>query len=709
MQFASAVVFLLLGPGTLDARPVQVVSDQAVQSAASTKDGATWWISTRPVDPLEASRPPEKAASDEPGEDWKPAPVPADLGDYRTAEKQEIYYRKAFVVPEDTKQALSLRLGEISDRDIVYLNGSRLTSTGQWDSPFPQAYDRVRLYELPDDLLIKGGVNVVIVHVQGFFPWEIGIYRDRVEIGPALQIERSFFLENTYQLFSLIIYATAGGYFLFLFIRQRHDRENLYFAMFILVFTLYSLLRTQYKFILDPGISFFWLKRIQYTALFLTFPTFYFFIRHYFSLPEARWVRIWDRVFQASLVLPLGTSAAIMLLDNAVQWENINRMIAQPGWLIHIIGSGFLIGRAALKKDTDALAMAGGFAVMLVTVLLDLAVSQNILNLPTLTTYSFILYILGIALILANRFVRVSEQNLALNVELTGTNKAMTKFVPQEFLGILGRSRIVDVNIGDQTQREMTILFSDIRSFTTLSEGMSPKENFDFINSYLRRVGPIIREHGGFIDKYIGDAIMALFPNSPEQALDAAISMHKRVQGYNARRLEVGFKPIGIGIGLHTGMLMLGTIGEAERMDGTVISDNVNLASRIEGLTKQYGSTILVSEALYNKLPDKTKYTVRFVDRVIVKGKSSSVSVIEILDSEPPETAALKIQTRALFEQAVALYGGQNFPQAAQVLEKVLSVNPADGAAKLYLERSRYYAAHGVPLDWEGVEEMKSK
>lgn len=709
MQFASAFVFLLACMGSLHARPYQVVSDRSVEPAASTAQGATWWIAEQPVDPLKSSKPPQESETDEPDGIWKPVAVPSDLGAHRTSGRQEAFYRKAFIVSEDTRQSLSLRLGEISDRDIVYLNGNRLTSTGQWDSPFPQAYDRVRVYELPDDLLIKGGVNVLVVHVQGFFPWEIGIYRDRIEIGPTLKIQRAFFLENTYQLFSLIIYATAGGYFLFLFIRQRHDRENLYFALFILVFTLYSLLRTQYKFILDPGISFFWLKRIQYTALFLTFPTFYFFIRHYFTLPDAKWVRIWDRVFQASLVLPLGTSAAIMFMDDAVQWENINRMIAQPGWLIHIIGSGFLIGRAALKKDTDALAMAGGFAVMLVTVLLDLAVSQNIFNLPTLTTYSFILYILGIALILANRFVRVSEQNLALNVELTGTNKAMTKFVPQEFLGILGRSRIVDVNIGDQTQREMTILFSDIRSFTTLSEGMSPKENFDFINSYLRRVGPIIREHGGFIDKYIGDAIMALFPNSPQQALDAAIAMHKRVQEYNKRRVEVGFKPIGIGIGLHTGMLMLGTIGEAERMDGTVISDNVNLASRIEGLTKQYGSTILVSEALYNALPDKTKYTVRFVDRVIVKGKSSSVSVIEILDSEPAETAALKIQTRALFEQAVSLYGAQDFLQAVQVLEKVLAVNPADGAARLYLERSKYYAAHGVPLDWEGVEEMKSK
>lgn len=700
-------IALLVLASAAQARPLQIVSDKEVVNAAST-EGHTWWIASSPVDPAQASIPPENAAEDVPSSEWKPAAVPFDLG-AENAARGNVVYRKAFVLTRDSLRSLSVRLGEISDRDIVYLNGSRIASTGRWNSTEPEAYDRVRIYELPDDLLNKGGVNVLVVHVQGYFPWEIGIYRNRVEIGPGREIQQTFFLENISQLISLVIYATAGGYFLFLFVRQRHDRENLYFALFILVFTFYSLLRTQFKFILDPGISFFWMKRIQYISLFLTFPAFYFFIRHYFDLPSAKWTGIWDRVFQAAVILPAGTSAAILFLDSAVQWEMMNRTVAQPGWLVFILGSAFLIGRASVKKNPDALAMAGGFVVMLVTVALDILASQSVLNLPTLTTYSFILYILGLALILANRFVRISEQNLTLNIELTGTNRAMTRFVPQEFLGILGRSRIVDVNIGDQTQREMTILFSDIRSFTTLSEGMTPKENFDFINSYLRRVGPIIREHGGFIDKYIGDAIMALFPNSPEHALDAAIAMHKRVREYNARRVEFGYQPIAIGIGLHTGMLMLGTIGEAERMDGTVISDNVNLASRIEGLTKQYGSTILISEALYNKLPDRSRYTVRFVDRVIVKGKSSSVSVIEVLDSEPPESARLKIETRTLFEQAAALYSSQDFPQAAQVLERVLAVNPADGAAKLYLERSKYYAKHGVPLDWEGVEEMKSK
>jgi class 3 adenylate cyclase len=133
----------------------------------------------------------------------------------------------------------------------------------------------------------------------------------------------------------------------------------------------------------------------------------------------------------------------------------------------------------------------------------------------------------------------------------------------------------------------MSILFSDIRSFTTLSESMMPDENFAFINAYLERMGPVIRDHNGFIDKYIGDAIMALFKNA-DDALRAGLAMLDTLDQFNAGRRAAGQQPIAIGIGINTGSLMLGTIGERHRMDGTVISDAVNLAARVESLTKDY-------------------------------------------------------------------------------------------------------------------------
>lgn len=152
---------------------------------------------------------------------------------------------------------------------------------------------------------------------------------------------------------------------------------------------------------------------------------------------------------------------------------------------------------------------------------------------------------------------------------------------------------IKDVELGDQIQKQMTVFFSDIRSFTELSESMSPMENFNFINSYLKRINPIIRKHNGFIDKFIGDAVMAIFPESPEDAISAAIEIQLEVRKYNSHRHNNGYRPIQIGIGINTGSLMMGTVGDSNRMDTTVIGDTVNLASRLESLTKQYFCQLL--------------------------------------------------------------------------------------------------------------------
>ena len=160
----------------------------------------------------------------------------------------------------------------------------------------------------------------------------------------------------------------------------------------------------------------------------------------------------------------------------------------------------------------------------------------------------------------------------------------------------------MDIQLGDQMQKEMAILFSDIRSFTDLSEKLTPKENFNFLNSYLKRMSPAIQKNNGFIDKYIGDAIMALFPGDVEDAINAAVDMQKEIRIYNQHRLKLGYDPIKVGCGIHTGNLMLGIIGADDRMEGTVIADSVNVASRIEGLTKVYDASILISDVILKKV-----------------------------------------------------------------------------------------------------------
>ncbi|NJO93709.1 MAG: response regulator [Hydrococcus sp. RM1_1_31] len=286
---------------------------------------------------------------------------------------------------------------------------------------------------------------------------------------------------------------------------------------------------------------------------------------------------------------------------------------------------------------------------------------------------------------------------------------AYERFVPHNFLKFLKKESIIDVQLGDQVQQKMTIMFSDIRSFTTLSESMLPQENFNFINAYLSRVSPLIRQHQGFIDKYIGDAIMALFPESASMAVSAAIAMQKEITNYNQSRQEQGLNPISIGVGIHTGNLMLGTIGEKERMETTVIADAVNLASRLEGLTKLYGVGILVSEYTIAEASLQRNYHCRFLDRVRVKGKKEPVAVYEVYDEEAELSGQLKTQTKTAFEQAALAYSNRDFVRAQELFEEILAINPQDRAAVLYKKRIQDYQQYGVPEGWDGVTDLDFK
>ena len=293
--------------------------------------------------------------------------------------------------------------------------------------------------------------------------------------------------------------------------------------------------------------------------------------------------------------------------------------------------------------------------------------------------------------------------------QLQELNTAYQRFVPGEFLNLLMKESILDVILGDQTAQQMTVMFSDIRGWTTISENMTAQESFNFINAFLSRVSPVINAHQGFIDNFQGDGMMALFPESADDAVRAAIAMHEAVAEYNTDREKNGFQPIGIGVGLHIGELMLGIIGHAERMQGTVVADAVNLASRLEGLTRVYGSSISISEPTLAQLNNPDHYKHRFVDKVQVMGKKDPVSVHEVFDGDPLEVIALKEQTKENFEQGLCLYYDRKFSEASVKFNQVLEKHPEDRAARIYLKRSANYMVNGVPEDWTGVEKLSEK
>jgi DNA-binding response OmpR family regulator len=293
--------------------------------------------------------------------------------------------------------------------------------------------------------------------------------------------------------------------------------------------------------------------------------------------------------------------------------------------------------------------------------------------------------------------------------ELASLNSVYERFVPREFIDLLKKESIVEIHLGDQASQKMTVMFADIRGWTTLLEKMTPTEAFRFINAYLRRVSPVIKDCNGFIDQYYGDGVMALFPGTPDDAVRAAVGMQGAVAEYNRERMGDGFDPIGIGVGLHLADLMLGIIGSEDRMQGAVVADAVNLAARIEGLNKMYGSYVSLSDETFFAMKEPDRYRHRFIDKVRVKGREDAVTVFEVFEGDPEGIAGLKEQTKPAFESGLQLYYGKKFSEASVHFNQVLEQNPADLAARIYLKRCANYMVNSVPPDWTGVETLFEK
>jgi len=290
----------------------------------------------------------------------------------------------------------------------------------------------------------------------------------------------------------------------------------------------------------------------------------------------------------------------------------------------------------------------------------------------------------------------------AISIENARLYSAFEKFVPHQFLSQLKKTNIVDVQVGDQVQKEMIVFFSDIRGFTTLSESLGPQETFKILNQFLSVTNPIINQQHGFVDKYLGDGILALFTGSSDEAIEAAIQIQKalRQQEFNGHKLKIG-------IGMHLGQLILGTVGDKQRMESTVIADAVNLTSRIEGLTKYFDAPILISDTVLKHLPESRP--TRFLGKIRVKGRASAINLYEVIEGNDPETAAKKMQTKDLLAAALELYYDKQFPEASVNFNKILKIYPGDLAVKNYLRVAAKYMVEGVSDDWSGIEEMALK
>lgn len=300
------------------------------------------------------------------------------------------------------------------------------------------------------------------------------------------------------------------------------------------------------------------------------------------------------------------------------------------------------------------------------------------------------------------------DLTLALERQVELTN-AYERFTPREFLDLLGKESILQVKVGDHREGDMSVVFLDIRSYTALAEQMSPDDNFQFINGFLRRMTPSIAGHAGVINSFIGDGVMAFFPRRPEDALAACIEMQRAVALYNEERTAKDRPAISVGIGVHTGPLMIGVIGDRDRMDTALVSDTVNTAARMEGLTKEFQVSIVISASTALQLAPHHHDNLRRVGDVRVKGKSHVHRVYECFGGDSDEHADAKRATRPLFERGLDAWKTGNFEDATDAFRAVLSRDPSDRTARRYLTRAETYKTHGAPPNWTGIDTIERK
>ncbi|MGB3081283.1 MAG: response regulator, partial [Saprospiraceae bacterium] len=288
-------------------------------------------------------------------------------------------------------------------------------------------------------------------------------------------------------------------------------------------------------------------------------------------------------------------------------------------------------------------------------------------------------------------------------------HEATNRFVPHEFIHSLGRQSIIDLHRGDMVEQNVHVMFSDIRDYTSLAEDMTPKENFQFVNTLAGKVGPIVKQNHGLINQYLGDTIMMLFLKSADDGVQAGIDILRMIEVYNVQRKEKYRKTIRLGIGLHSGPLMMGIIGDSMRTDAAVISDTVNTASRMEGLTKYFNVNFILSEETIQKLDDKKKFNLRYLGKVQAKGKNQPIDIYECFDGDNEEQIDLKKSTLTAFEAGLAAYYAKDMMTARQYFDNVYQANRSDLTAFSFLNKIHGMIINGVPENWSGVEVMVNK
>lgn len=469
----------------------------------------------------------------------------------------------------------------------------------------------------------------IIVQVSNFSHIDAGIVRS-IKLGQDRQIRKHYDLTKGIDFFVIGCIFSMGVYHFLLFCFRRKDISHFYFSLICFLISLRNLtigvtLITQ----IFPDFSWETLRKIMVLCLYFLPPAFAGFLGSVVPKEFSK------RIFKPSIVFSLIYAIPVLFFPTKIFWRFI------PSYDIAVLGFGLYalicLMRAVIKHRNGAGYILFGFTVFMASVLNEILYSEEIILTGSFMPLGFLIFILSQAIVLAMQ----SSQTYSRIENLVSV---FEKFVPSRFQDRIAKQGIESIAIGNAENDTIAVLFCDIRSFTTLSEKMKPEQVLTFLNSFFSAMSAPIHKHHGFIDKFIGDAIMALFDangkdpaHSADNAVRAAIEMHRALEKFNAKTGEVlGYScpRLDMGIGIHIGRVVIGTVGTSNRMDSTVLGDAVNIASRLERLTKENNEKIIVSSDILALLDRPHEFNFNERGKTLVEGKTEPILIYGVSDKK---------------------------------------------------------------------------
>lgn len=664
-------------------------------------------------------------------EDWTPLPnlpwtfnslfqIPMDSGLHQVEIKTEFNLDKA---DDLLKIPAGLYISDIGENWKIFLNGILVRE--EWYEPTDGQLTKNRSVKgliIPlHHGILKQGKNDLKIRFMGMADSNpvkandhFGFYHPKnFRISSLEEIYNS--TSEYFDIFLFGIYFIFGFYHVLFFVTRKQDIYYLYFGLFSLFSSVYFYFTTFHiynKFINFPGgpdTEFFF--RGEISALIPMVPVFMLFAKDFFYQKEGKfWIirtfcGLSGILFITNWVLPYK-----YVLPNLTAFQGLLFLM-----LLYVI---FFSANAIRLKKPDSIKLAVGIGVCGLFGLWDTIDAMTKIagfHYPFFKI-SFSVFILVIISLLVSRYVSLYKQSQALNLEIAKQRDAFYRFVPSEFISILDRESPVEIKIGDSKEKTMSVFFADLRGYTSVSEKLSPDENIKYLNRYFSAFEDIIFKNAGFVDKYIGDAIMALFSdhsdraekdnfNSADNALQSAIDMVRYVESLNDG-IGIGAD---LGIGVNTGPLILGTVGSERRIDTTVVGDTVNLSSRVQSLSGFYKTKILVTHHTFLRLNLLSDVMAREIDTVIVKGKTQPVILYEVFQADEPESLDWKEGSKMKLNEGIALYKAGQFKNAFSIFKELYKEKPTDNIVKLYAKRTKMILGQTPPGDWDGIFRLHRK